>query len=184
MSAPSFANAQAEALAATILSGKLPDGTTWIGMPVQIASGGGGAVTIADGADVTEGAKADAAVVNPASSASAIALLKGLLTELLSIVTNTTGIPTKLTTLKSTADLTTSTTRAKTVATPLANRQGIYIFNNDASLNVRWGDANITTTQGARIPAGTGLWVAAGPSTDVYVVAESGTPVVSITEGA
>lgn len=43
-------------------------------------SGGGGAVTVADGADVTQGAKADAAVTNPASSGSVIAFLKGLLT--------------------------------------------------------------------------------------------------------
>jgi hypothetical protein len=56
---------------------------------LQTGSGGGGgsggAVTIADGADVTLGAKADAAVTNPASSATAIALLKGLLTE---VITN------------------------------------------------------------------------------------------------
>lgn len=41
--------------------------------------GGGGAVTVADGADVTQGAIADAAVTNPASSGSVIALLKGFL---------------------------------------------------------------------------------------------------------
>lgn len=35
-----------------------------------------------DGGDVTQGAKADAAVTNPASSASLVALLKGLLTRL------------------------------------------------------------------------------------------------------
>lgn len=55
-----------------------PDGTV-----VGGAGGGGGAATVADGADVAEGAKADAAVTNPASSASVIALLKGLLTEAL-----------------------------------------------------------------------------------------------------
>lgn len=43
---------------------------------------GGGPATIADGSDVTQGAKADAAVTNPASSGSVIALLKGLLTKL------------------------------------------------------------------------------------------------------
>lgn len=38
---------------------------------------GGGAATIADGADVAEGATTDAAVTNPASAASVVALLKG-----------------------------------------------------------------------------------------------------------
>lgn len=52
-------------------------------LPTVPGSGGGStAVTIADGADVAEGAKADAAVTNPASSASVIALLKGGLTGL------------------------------------------------------------------------------------------------------
>lgn len=59
---------------------------TGTGTPVGIAggsgSGGGGAVTIADGADVTQGALADAAVTNPASSASVVAALKGTLTDL------------------------------------------------------------------------------------------------------
>lgn len=41
-----------------------------------------GAVTVADGADVAQGAKADAAVTNPALSASEISLLKGLVTLL------------------------------------------------------------------------------------------------------
>lgn len=52
-------------------------------LPTVAESGGGStAVTIADGADVAEGSKADAAVTNPASSASVIALLKGWLTGL------------------------------------------------------------------------------------------------------
>lgn len=49
------------------------------------ASGTGQAVTVADGADVTQGAKADAAIVDPTLSASGVALLKGLLTELVDI---------------------------------------------------------------------------------------------------
>lgn len=42
----------------------------------------GEAVSIVDGGDVTQGAKADAAVTNPATSASEVAILKGLLTLL------------------------------------------------------------------------------------------------------
>lgn len=49
---------------------------------LKTTGGGGGAVTVADGADVAQGAVADAAVTNPASSGSVIALLKGLLTKL------------------------------------------------------------------------------------------------------
>lgn len=45
-------------------------------------AGGGGAMTVADGADVAQGALADTAVTNPASNASEIALLKGLVTLL------------------------------------------------------------------------------------------------------
>jgi len=47
------------------------------------------AVTIADGADAALGAVADAAVTNPALSATAIALLKGILTRVSSAVTGT-----------------------------------------------------------------------------------------------
>lgn len=42
------------------------------------------AVTIADGADATQGSVADAAVTNPASNATVVALLKGILTEIIS----------------------------------------------------------------------------------------------------
>lgn len=41
--------------------------------------GGGGAVTVADGADVTQGAKADATQLDPANPGSVIAFLKGIL---------------------------------------------------------------------------------------------------------
>lgn len=51
-------------------------------LALSSAGGGGNAVTIADGADTTQGSKGDAAVTNPASSATIVALLKGILTEL------------------------------------------------------------------------------------------------------
>lgn len=50
------------------------------------AGGGGTAVTVADGADSTLGSKADAAIINPGVGASLIALTKGVLTELISLV--------------------------------------------------------------------------------------------------
>lgn len=46
-------------------------------LPVAASGGGGGAVTIADGADVAEGAKADAAYTG-SGSASVVSILKGL----------------------------------------------------------------------------------------------------------
>lgn len=52
----------------------------------NVPSAGGSAVTIADGASVTLGTKADAAVVNPAASATEMAVLKGILTEALILV--------------------------------------------------------------------------------------------------
>lgn len=47
-----------------------------VGNPIFISGGGGGAITIADGADIAEGAKADAAYAG-SGSASVVALLKG-----------------------------------------------------------------------------------------------------------
>ncbi len=53
--------------------------------PLVVSGAPAGAATIVDGGDVALGAKADSAVTNPASSASVIALLKGILTELVAI---------------------------------------------------------------------------------------------------
>lgn len=58
----------------------------WSGTGTPVVISGTAAVSIADGADITLGHKADAAVVNPATAATAISILKGLLTELLASV--------------------------------------------------------------------------------------------------
>jgi len=73
-------------------SGPMPDsGTTYAngvvlidpttGNPVTPASSGGGAVTVADGADVAQGAKSDAAATTDTGTFSLIALIKRLLTK-------------------------------------------------------------------------------------------------------
>lgn len=62
------------------------------GLVVRVAGDTGGAITIADGADVALGARADAAVFNPASSASLIALTKGSITVLLTSQTTLASI--------------------------------------------------------------------------------------------
>jgi hypothetical protein len=49
--------------------------------------GGGGAVTVADGADVTQGAKADAASIDGSGSPSVVSLLKGMFASLRAILT-------------------------------------------------------------------------------------------------
>ncbi len=56
------------------------------GLPYNAEGGIAGAVTIANGLDATQGAIADAAVTNPASSATVVALLKGIVT--LSVAAN------------------------------------------------------------------------------------------------
>lgn len=58
----------------------------WSGTGTPVVISGTAAVSIADGADIALGHKADAAVVNPATAATAISILKGLLTELLASV--------------------------------------------------------------------------------------------------
>jgi hypothetical protein len=44
--------------------------------------GGGGAVTVADGADVTQGAKADAAISDPTQSGTVVSFIKGIISLL------------------------------------------------------------------------------------------------------
>ena len=104
-----------------------------------------GAVTIADGADVAEGSRADAAVVNPASSASEISLLKGLLTELLAIVgfdttiaTNTGNISADTTTLLTDVGPTNAAAVTNPASTASLNAilKGILTADNTTNTNV------------------------------------------------
>jgi hypothetical protein len=65
-----------------------------LNVTATIASGGGGPATIADGADVAQGLKADAAATDSTSSWTVVAVLKGLWAKLSTIATNTTGAAT------------------------------------------------------------------------------------------
>lgn len=56
------------------------------------SGGGSSAVTVADGADVAQGDKDDAAVTNPALSATIVAILKGLLTLVTTTNTDLVGL--------------------------------------------------------------------------------------------
>ncbi|MGH9637095.1 MAG: hypothetical protein ACRD72_19870 [Candidatus Angelobacter sp.] len=63
MSAPTFLNAQPESLAATLLSGKNPDGTSWAGLLVQLSGSlpVGSVVEIGDGTTPTQKLAVDGA---------------------------------------------------------------------------------------------------------------------------
>lgn len=119
-----------------------PDGITMVPVtaanpfPVSLqGSGGSSAVTIADGADVTEGAKANAAATDSTSSWSVVALLKGVLAQLLAsnpvqtFVSNTyQNITTKTTTtVKSGAG-----TLSRIIINKVGSADTIAIFDNTA----------------------------------------------------
>jgi len=75
-----------------VITGNGVAAVVFVDFPVQpflySGPGGGTAVTIANGADVALGSTTDAAVVNPASAATVVSLLKGLLTESPTLGTN------------------------------------------------------------------------------------------------
>ncbi len=70
--------------------------------------GGGGAVTVADGADVTQGAKADAANTDSTSAWSVVSLLKGIWAKLNGGVTVAGNVGGKTTLIKDTTAVSTS----------------------------------------------------------------------------
>lgn len=81
--------------------------------------------------------------------------------------------------------LATSTTAAKVLDSGRANdfppgigRKGVWITNEDATISVRLGDAsaNLTTTNGLRLPPGQRVWLDWTLGDYWYVIAESGTP--------
>lgn len=113
-----------------------------LGLVVRVAGDTGGAVTIVDGGDVALGATADAAVVNPASSATLIALTKGVLTEQLLIATQTNRIPAQGQAL-------------------MAASMPVVIASNQTALPVTFSNSTISVTQG------TSPWVISNANLDV-----------------
>lgn len=74
----------------------------------------------------------------------------------------------------------TITTAATLVIAGNAFRSALSCTNHSTTINVRWGDANITTTKGQRIPTGATIEIRnRGP---IYMIAESSTATVSCTE--
>lgn len=74
----------------------------------------------------------------------------------------------------------TVTTAATLIQASNAFREALSCTNHDGTINVRWGDATITTTKGQRIPAGATAEIRT--KSQVYMIAESGSVTVSCTE--
>lgn len=173
------------ALPQTLLSGENPDGSSFAGVPVQIVGGGGGgAVTIADGADVTQGAKADTAATSDTGTFSIVALMKRLLQHLTSIITNTTGAPVQMATVQEGADIVLSAGANQVAASALSGRQGVWISNKDTAINMRWGGSSVAANKGAILFPQSTVWVPINAAGVLYVAPESGTPTLSFTQGA
>jgi hypothetical protein len=144
-----------------------PDGTNVGG------GGSGGAATIADGADVTQGAKADTAATDSTSAWSVVALLKGtytLLRNLLPASTDRSGTAT-------------TTSGGLSVAANASRR--FLVGQNISAVNIGFNEQGGTAVIGT---AGT-YTVAAGSSFSISTnklvnfIAASGTAAVTLTEG-
>lgn len=80
-------------------------------------------------------------------------------------------------TLVTVADTALSTTAANILASNTARAQA-FITNMDASIAMRYGDSNTTTTRGARLAAGATLVL--NCIDDIFMCSESGTPSIAI----
>lgn len=63
-----------------------------------------------------------------------------------------------------------------------SNSARVYcnVTNNDAAINVRWGDSTVTATKGQQLKSGSSIEIS-GPS-PVYMISESTDVTVSVTE--
>ena len=104
-----------------------------------ISGGSGGDVNIPDGADIAQGAKADAAWDEAASAPSIVAILKRSIVRLASIVTNTGNIDSK-----SASIVTNTGNTATSVATVATNTGTINTSNTTIATNT--GNINTSNT--------------------------------------
>lgn len=103
-----------------------------------------GAVTIADGGDVTQGAIADAAVTNPTSSATVVSLLKGILSIILTYFGSNGYFSRPSTATKTSVAGATADT---SILASKANRKGATIYNDStAIMYISLGAAAASTT--------------------------------------
>lgn len=173
---------------------------------VGLGGGSGGAVTVADGADVTQGANADAAVAAGAAGTIS-AKLRRISTDIGTNATNTGTIATNTgTTATNTSTIATNqtngnlltqvtrqigaanyangqvtaTTTAGTLKTATATRRSIMIKNTDAAITVYIGAATVTAANGVPLKAGESI--AVDTTALIQVISASGTPVVAYME--
>lgn len=115
-----------------------------------ITGGGGGAVTIADGADVAQGAKADSAATNSTSSWTIISLLKGLYALLASTLTVSGTVTANAGTNLNTSALATSANQTNaTQKTQIVDGSGNVIasHSNAADVSIRSQASDLTVAQ-------------------------------------
>lgn len=135
-----------------------------------------GKVTADDAALAQLGALAAAAVTNPASSASVIALLKGLLTQLQGSGSGKTPILNQTETM--TVDPVTSVvtlTETPVAITTKANLKQITVRNRDASVRARIGETGMTPAndKGYPIEPGAAIIQEFDPATAITLYARS-----------
>lgn len=117
-------------------------------------SGGGGAVTIADGADVTQGAKADAAYAG-SGAATLVALLKGIYNALVAALPAGTNLIGKVGIDQTTNGTTNNVTIAPTSATAVGitpvvsgSAEATHVLKNGAGNLYSVYATNLTSTPG------------------------------------
>lgn len=135
-----------------------------------------GKITADDAALAQLGALAEAAVTNPASSASVIALLKGLLIQLQGSGTGKTPILNQTETM--TADPVTSVvtlTETPVALTTKSNLKQIIIRNRDAAIRARVGETGMTAAndKGYAIDPGAAIIQEFDPAVAVTLYARS-----------
>lgn len=159
--------------------------------------GGGGAATIADGADITQGAKADAK--SPATDTTPISVVSILKQISASVqappsqavtgpVTDAqlraTAVPTSVQIAKGATNYAngqvTATGTAATLVAARATRRSVLVRNLDASLDVYVGNATVTAGNGMLLKAGESFPIDAVGL--IEVIAPSGSPVVAYME--
>lgn len=137
-------------------------------------------VTILDGKDITQGAKADAPVTNTAASGSVIAWLKGLMTVLRdgSQITQVKGGPLGAPSYAN--NQVAASTTAGTLIAARATRRSVTIRNTDATITVYIGAATVTAGNGMPLKAGESINIDSVAL--IQVLAASGTPAVAYIE--
>jgi hypothetical protein len=151
----------------------------WVGS----TGGGGGAVTIADGADVALGATTNSVAPTDTANASLISLFKRLLQRISTLISWVT---------RNTVEVETQVNIATTAPTPTLpfnpNRKSIKIFNPPGAPAIRVSYNTPVSTGSLRIAAGGANGVLYEfpqpvPMNDIYIVTISGTSTITIIEG-